>query len=237
LNIHQQLQLPIAELNLLILRSTLLQHGINNEIRKVRDTADFVPNLTVSRSPQLTDDICNRVGDSGLKVSQVILGCMSYGDPNWQPWVTKEEDALPILKHAYDSGINTFDVADTYSNGKSEEIIGRFLKEYNIPRQNVVILTKCYHYVDETRGPIDAVNFASNDGPRVNKVGLSRKHIFDAVERSVQRLGTYIDVLQIHRLDRDVPMKEIMKALNDVVESGKARYIGASSVRLCHFVL
>lgn len=157
---------------------------------------------------------------------------MSYGDPNWQPWVTQEEDALSILKYAYDSGINTFDVADTYSNGKSEEILGRFLKEYKIPRQNVVILTKCLHYVDETRGPIDAANFAINDGPRVNKVGLSRKHILDAVERSIQRLGTYIDVLQIHRLDRDVPMEEIMRALNDVVESGKARYVGASSVRM-----
>lgn len=103
-------------------------------------------------------------------------------------------------------------------------------------------MSKCFHEVDESRGPMNAAEFGVNDGVRVNQVGLSRKHIFDAVERSVERLGTYIDVLQIHRLDRNTPMEEIMKALNDVVESGKVRYIGASSVRtqtsvfLCFFL-
>ena len=117
-----------------------------------------------------------------------------------------------------------------YSHGRSEIIIGKALKKYNIPRNRVVILSKCYFGVDETSGnrPIQAVN--SNDGDMVNRVGLSRKHIMDAVESSVQRLNTYIDVLQIHRLDRATPREEIMKALNDVVESGKVRYIGASSV-------
>ncbi|GJC94822.1 hypothetical protein ColKHC_03648 [Colletotrichum higginsianum] len=173
-----------------------------------------------------------RVGKSGLKVSQVILGCMSFGDKNWQPWLLDKDEALPILKYAFDSGINTWDVADTYSNGRSEEIVGAAIKEYNIPRSKLVIMSKCFQFVDEEKGPIDPAVLTSNDGPRVNLVGLSRKHILDAVDRSVERLGTYIDVLQIHRMDRDVPPEEIMKALNDVVESGKVRYIGASSVRI-----
>jgi aryl-alcohol dehydrogenase-like predicted oxidoreductase len=141
-----------------------------------------------------------------------------------------EEEALPLLKHAYDVGLNTWDTADVYSNGRSEEIIGKALKKYNIPRNKVVILSKCYFGVssDGTQTPIAAAS--QNDGEMVNQVGLSRKHIFDAVEKSVARLGTYIDVLQIHRLDHETPREEIMRALNDVVESGKVRYIGASSV-------
>lgn len=122
-----------------------------------------------------------------------------------------------------------FSKADVYSNGRSEEIVGKALKKYNIPRSKVVILSKCYFGVaSEGQPPI--AGMSTNDGEMVNQVGLSRKHIFDAVDASVARLGTYIDVLQIHRLDRDTPREEIMKALNDVVESGKVRYIGASSV-------
>ncbi len=162
---------------------------------------------------------------------------MTYGDPNWQPWIMDEASALPLIKHAYDQGINTWDVADTYSNGRSEEILGNALKKYNIPRSKVVIMSKCFHEVNESRGPLNAAEFAINDGTRVNQCGLSRKHIFDAVERSVERLGTYIDVLQIHRLDRDTPIEEIMQALNDVVASGKVRYIGASSVCFTPFIL
>jgi aryl-alcohol dehydrogenase-like predicted oxidoreductase len=127
--------------------------------------------------------------------------------------------------------------ADVYSNGRSEEIIGKALRTYEIPRANVVILSKCYFGVDATgaQPPIAAVS--TNNGPFLNRVGLSRKHIFDAVEGSVKRLGTFIDVLQIHRLDRDTPREEIMRALNDVVNSGMVRYIGASSVSLSsHFV-
>ncbi|KAL9034640.1 MAG: hypothetical protein Q9214_006956, partial [Letrouitia sp. 1 TL-2023] len=113
-------------------------------------------------------------------------------------------------------------------HGVSEEIIGKAIKKYNIPRSKIVILSKCYFGVQpENQPPVGASS--TNDGEMVNRVGLSRKHIFDAVEDSVNRLGTYIDVLQIHRLDRDTPKEEIMKALNDVVESGKVRYIGASS--------
>ena len=127
--------------------------------------------------------------------------------------------------------------ANVYSYGESERIIAKALKTYNIARSKVVILSKCFGGVPEP-GDLDGlthqeqlVRLAFNDGPMVNRVGLSRKHIFDAVNASVERLGTYLDVLQIHRLDRETPRKEIMKALNDVVESGKVRYIGASSVR------
>ncbi|KAF8864410.1 Aldo/keto reductase [Acephala macrosclerotiorum] len=166
-----------------------------------------------------------RVGNSGFKVSKIVLGCMTYGDTNWQPWVIPLEKALPIMKHAYDSGINTFDVADAYSNGHSEEIVGAFLKKYNIKRSSVVIMSKIYFRVDEKRGGVDPVGQQTNDGWQVNQAGLSRKH----------RLGTYADVLQIHRLDREAPMEEIMKGLNDVVESGKARYLGASSMAAWEF--
>lgn len=175
---------------------------------------------------------------------------MSMGNPKWEDWVMNEEQSLPILEHAYKCGINTWDTvgpldlqwsifghsswhckqADFYSHGDSERIIGKALKKYNIPRQNVTLLTKCYFGVSHDRTQLPLAESAINDGPMVNRVGLSRKHIIDAVDASVDRLGTYIDLLQIHRLDRDVSMEEIMRALNDVVNSGKVRYIGASSV-------
>jgi len=175
------------------------------------------------------------LGKSGLKVSKVILGAMSYGDPAWQGWVLKEEESLPLLEHAYKVGINTWDTADIYSHGTSEEIIGKALQKYHIPRERVVILSKCYFGLspEDKSKPIAAVSV--NDGEMVNRVGLSRKHILDAVDASVKRLGTYIDVLQIHRLDRATPKEEIMRALNDVVESGKVRYIGASSMAAWEF--
>lgn len=180
-----------------------------------------------------------RLGNSGLKISKVILGAMSFGSSEWAEWVLDEAAALPLLEHAYKVGIRTWDTADVYSNGRSEEIIGKALKQYKIPREEIVILSKCFFGVatDGTQPYMGAM--AVNDGAMVNKTGLSRKHIFDAVDASVARLGTYIDVLQIHRLDRNVPREEIMRALNDVVESGKVRYIGASSVStlLCAFVL
>jgi versiconal hemiacetal acetate reductase len=155
---------------------------------------------------------------------------MSYGSSDWQEWVLNEDEALPLLKKAYECGINTWDTADVYSNGRSEEIIGKALRIYDIPRPNVVIMSKVFFGVDTSGAQAPLSAMARNDGGMVNKVGLSRKHIFDAVEGSVKRLGTYIDVLQIHRLDRDTPREEIMRALNDVVESGMVRYIGASSV-------
>ncbi|OJZ87519.1 hypothetical protein ASPFODRAFT_32192 [Aspergillus luchuensis CBS 106.47] len=170
-----------------------------------------------------------RLGNSGLKISKIILGAMSYGAKQWQDWVLDEEEALPLIEHAYKRGINTWDTADVYSHGRSEEIIGKALKKFSIPRNRVVILTKCYFGVDDQGNFPPISSSGVNDGAFVNRVGLSRKHIFDAVDASVERLGTYIDVLQIHRLDRDTPREEIMRALNDVVESGKVRYIGAST--------
>lgn len=160
---------------------------------------------------------------------------MTYGTPDWQEWVLDEEKSLPLLKHAYDVGLNTWDTADVYSNGRSEEIIGKAIDKYQIPRQKLVILSKCYFGVVQDGSQPRIHEMSKNDDGMVNQVGLSRKHIFDAVDASVKRLGTYIDVLQIHRLDRDTPKKEIMKALNDVVESGKVRYIGASSMAAWEF--
>jgi aryl-alcohol dehydrogenase-like predicted oxidoreductase len=175
-----------------------------------------------------------RLGNSGLKISKIILGCMIFGSPQWEmsPWTLDEDAGLALLKAAYDNGINTWDTADTYSNGKSEIIIGKALKKFNIPRQKVVIMTKIFNPVmnDESRPP------SVNDGPLVNQMGLSRKHIFHAVDQCLERLGTdYIDVLQLHRLDRETPPEEIMRALHDVVQSGKVRYIGASSMYTWEF--
>ncbi|KAK6378880.1 hypothetical protein LTS17_006583 [Exophiala oligosperma] len=173
-----------------------------------------------------------RLGKSGLKTSQIILGCMTLGNPQWEgsPWVLPEKEALPILKKAYDLGINTWDTANTYSNGLSEDIIGKALTKYSIPRSKVVIMTKLYYPVME-QNPNSRPNPAVNDGALVNQMGLSRKHIFDAVEASLRRLDTtYIDVLQIHRLDTETSPEEIMRALHDLVQQGKVHYLGASSM-------
>ncbi|KAJ5198497.1 NADP-dependent oxidoreductase domain-containing protein, partial [Penicillium cinerascens] len=174
-----------------------------------------------------------RLGRSGLKISKVVLGAMSFGSDDW---MIPEEKALPVIKHAFDNGMNTWDTADIYSFGESERIIAKALKTYNIPRERVVILSKCYGGVPNP-GDLDGMSdqeklaqMAVNDGVMVNRIGLSRKHIFDAVNASIERLGTYLDVLQIHRLDRDTPREEIMRALNDLVDSGKVRYLGASSM-------
>ncbi|KAF2645394.1 Aldo/keto reductase [Massarina eburnea CBS 473.64] len=177
-----------------------------------------------------------RLGTSGLKVSKIILGTMSYGSKTWAEWVLEEDEALPLLEHAYQVGINTWDTSGLYSDGRSEEIIGKALTTYNIPRPNVVLMTKVRFGTSLPGEPaLDMWASAINDGRMVNRVGLSRKHIFDAVENSMKRLGTYIDVLQIHRMDPDVPHEEIMRALNDVVERGWARYIGASSMPAWEF--
>lgn len=175
------------------------------------------------------------LGSSGLKVSKIIVGAMSYGSPKWQEWILDEEQSLPLLKHAYDCGINTWDTADVYSNGLSERIIRKAIEKYEIPRSKLVIMSKCFFGLDNSGAQPRIAPMSSNSGELVNQVGLSRKHIFDAVEASYERLGTYIDVLQIHRLDRSVPPKEIMKALNDVIEKGWVRYIGASSMATWEF--
>lgn len=175
-----------------------------------------------------------RLGKSSLKVSKIILGCMTFGNPSWEgsPWVLSEDESLTLLKKAFDCGINTWDTANTYSNGQSEVIIGKALTKYSIPRSRVVIMTKLYYPVMDINSNARP-NPAVNDGELVNQMGLSRKHIFEAVEGSLRRLNTtYIDVLQLHRVDetvRDNP-EELMKALHDLVEMGKVHYIGASSM-------
>ncbi|CAL9731524.1 putative aryl-alcohol dehydrogenase Aad16p [Monosporozyma unispora] len=177
-------------------------------------------------------------GTTGMKVSPIIIGCMSYGDSNWANWcVDDEAKVFEILKFCYDNGLRTFDTADVYSNGKSERLLGKFLKKYNINRETVVIMTKVYCPIDEDMAPQEPLtvymedNLASLGGVQLtNQRGLARKHIIAGVRNSMERLGTYIDVLQIHRLDRDLPMKDIMKTLNWVVEQGYARYIGASTM-------
>jgi versiconal hemiacetal acetate reductase len=175
------------------------------------------------------------LGRSGLRISRVILGTMSYGTPSWQGWVLDEAASLPLLKHAYDIGIRTWDTADIYSHGLSETIIGKAIAQYSLPRENLVILSKCYFGVDPQNMGLQPVPSTINDGDLLNRTGLSRKHILAAVAASCARLGTYIDVLQIHRLDRSVPKEEIMRALNDVVESGQVRYLGASSMAAWEF--
>jgi len=155
-----------------------------------------------------------RLGGTGLKVSRLCLGCMTYGTSKWRPWVLDEEAARPFIKRALEHGINFFDTADMYSNGASEEVLGRALKEY-AKRHEVVVATKVY----------------SKMGEAPNDRGLSRKHIFDSIDGSLRRLGTdHVDLYQIHRWDYETPIEETLDALNDVVRAGKARYIGASSM-------
>lgn len=180
------------------------------------------------------------LGKSGLKISRLVVGCMSFGKKSeYGEWVLEDEGKImSLLKQCYDLGMRTFDTADLYSNGVSEEMIGKFLKKFNIPRYSVVILSKCYYKADaDTPGFV--VDGRANKDPNnlkfINSCGLSRKHILDAVDGSTKRLGTYLDVLQIHRFDPETPIDETMKALNDVVESGKVRYIGASSMRATQF--
>jgi aryl-alcohol dehydrogenase (NADP+) len=155
------------------------------------------------------------LGKTGLKVSRLCLGMMSYGSQQWREWILEEEDAKPFIKRALDAGINFFDTADVYSIGESERITGSLIKHFGVKRENVVIATK--------------VNGQMSDD--VNDKGLSRKHILDSIDKSLQRLQMdYVDLYQIHRWDYEVPIEETMEALNDVVRAGKARYIGASSM-------
>lgn len=181
-----------------------------------------------------------RLGDSGVKISRIIVGCMSFGKKSeYGDWVLEDEDkVMELLKECYDSGLRTFDTADVYSNGASEILLGKFLRKYKIPRYSVVILSKCFFptYSDIPGFAAEATASKDPNNPKfVNAQGLSRKHILDSVEGSTKRLGTFIDVLQIHRFDPETPIEETVKALNDVVESGKVGYIGASSMRATQF--
>ncbi|KAI0064016.1 Aldo/keto reductase [Artomyces pyxidatus] len=172
-----------------------------------------------------------RLGGSGLKISKIILGTMQYGDPSWQDWVKGEEEACEHIKAAYDAGIQTFDTADVYSNGYSEVILGKAIKKWNLPRDEIVVMTKVFFTVARTYGENLLTSGKNTDTlGYVNQQGLSRKHIFDAVKNSLKRLQLdYIDVLQCHRFDPNTPVEETMQALHDVVKAGYVRYIGMSS--------
>ncbi|TCD68427.1 hypothetical protein EIP91_010828 [Steccherinum ochraceum] len=171
------------------------------------------------------------LGNSGLKVSKIILGTMQYGSSGWQEWVLGEEEAVKHIKYAYDAGIQTFDTANTYSNGLSEIVLGKAIKQLNLPREEIVVMSKVYYPV----APEYDINMfkpgVTAEGLGIlNQKGLNRKHIFDSVKNSLERLQLdYIDVLQCHRFDYDTPIAETMQALHDVVQAGYVRYLGMSS--------
>lgn len=159
------------------------------------------------------------LGNTGIKVSRLCLGMMTYGTPKWRDWVLEEDQSLPFIQRAVEAGINFFDTANMYSLGVSEEITGRALLKFS-RREEMVIATKVY--------------FPMNDKP--NQGGLSRLHIIQAAEDSLRRLGTdYIDLYQIHRWDYETPIDETLEALHDLVKAGKVRYIGASSMHTWQF--
>ena len=160
-----------------------------------------------------------KLGSTGLEVSRLCLGMMSYGDPGWRPWILDEDAARPFVERAVEAGINFFDTADMYSLGVSEEVTGKLLKEHT-RRDEVVIATKVYHPMSD----------------RPNRGGLSRKHILDGVRDSLRRLDTdYIDLYQIHRWDETTPIEETVEALHDAVRMGYVRYVGASSMYAWQF--
>ncbi|KAJ7455285.1 aryl-alcohol dehydrogenase [Mycena galericulata] len=172
-----------------------------------------------------------RLGQSGLKISKIVLGCMSYGNPKWAgSWVLPEEEASKHIKAAYDAGINAFDTANVYSNGISEEILGRAIKKHQLPRDEIVVMTKLFAAVGHEPAEVTFLRDDLDASGYVNQYGLSRKHIFDSVKHSLQRLQLdYIDLLQCHRFDPNTPIEETMQALHDVVKAGHVRYIGMSS--------
>jgi len=172
-----------------------------------------------------------RLGNSGLKVSRIILGTMQYGNKGWQDWVLGEDEAVEHIKTAYEAGIQTFDTADTYSNGYSEVILGRAIKKLNLPRDEIVIMTKVFNVVGREYNVHQIAGRKDPDqNGYVNQHGLSRKHIFASVKKSLERLQMdYIDLLQCHRFDNETPIEETMQALHDVVKAGYVRYIGMSS--------
>jgi 1-deoxyxylulose-5-phosphate synthase len=156
------------------------------------------------------------LGNTGLSVSRICLGMMTYGSKAWRNWVLEYDEALPFVEQALAAGINFFDTADVYSNGASEEVLGRALTELGVDREDVVIATKCFN---------------GTEGRRRNRWGLSRKHVLATCDASLRRLGTdYIDLYQIHRFDQRTPIEETIDALSELVHAGKVRYLGASSM-------
>jgi aryl-alcohol dehydrogenase (NADP+) len=160
------------------------------------------------------------LGSSGVKVSRICLGCMTYGARKWREWVLEEQESRPLIRQAIEAGINFFDTADVYSLGVSEEILGRALKEFGPPRDRLVVATKVFGVM--------------GDDP--NQRGLSRKHIHHAIDDSLRRLQMdYVDLYQIHRFDPSTPIEETLEALHHVVRAGKALYVGASSMWVWQF--
>ncbi len=160
------------------------------------------------------------LGRTGLKVSRLCLGCMTYGTPEWRDWVLNEEASKPFIRKAWESGINFFDTADIYSKGESEVVLGRALREIGMKREQVIVATKVYNPM--------------GDSP--NERGLSRKHIMHAIDASLKRLQMdYVDLYQIHRFDHATPIEETLEALDAVVRAGKALHIGASSMYAWEF--
>jgi len=160
-----------------------------------------------------------RLGNSGLQVSRIALGCMNYGSKRWRPWMIEEDEARENFTYAIEHGINFFDTSNIYSLGVSEQIVGRWIREL-ARRDQVVISTK--------------VGLPTGEGP--NRAGLSRKHLIDSCEASLRRLKTdYIDLYQIHRLDLETPPEETLETLDSLVRSGKVRYLGASSMAAWQF--
>jgi len=156
-----------------------------------------------------------KLGPTGTTVSRIALGMMTYGSSQWRPWVLNEPEAKPFVRRAIELGINFFDTADMYSNGESEVVTGRLLREVNFPRDRAIVATKVF--------------FSASEDP--NQKGLSRKHIMHAIDASLRRLQMdYVDLYQIHRFDHDTPIEETMEALHDVIKAGKALHIGASSM-------
>jgi aryl-alcohol dehydrogenase (NADP+) len=156
------------------------------------------------------------LGPTGVSVSRLCLGMMTYGSKDWRDWVLEYDEALPFVARAIDAGINFFDTADVYSNGASEVVLGRALDEIGVDREDVVIATKCFN---------------GTHNRKRNRWGLSRKHVLAACDESLARLGTdYIDLYQIHRHDPNTPIEETIDALDHLVRVGKVRYVGASSM-------
>ena len=159
------------------------------------------------------------LGDSGLQVSRLCLGAMTYGSSKWRPWVLDEEASRPFLRRALELGITFFDTADMYSDGRSEEVLGRALRDFT-RREEVIIATKVYFPT----------------GPSQNERGLSRRHILRSIDASLRRLGTdFVDLYQVHRWDPGTPIEETLGTLHEVVKAGKANYIGASSMYAWQF--
>ncbi|KAK6851194.1 hypothetical protein PG995_009547 [Apiospora arundinis] len=218
-----------------IVNGQILRNGIKLDRRPVFESKD-VPDA-LAQSIEATKVEYRRVGSSGLVVSNPILGTLGLGDSKWMNWAMDEEEARDILYAAYTRGINTWDTANAYSNGKTEAIIGRVIKEFNIPRRKLVLMTKVGRIVADTEqgDSSDFVAFLDDSVQKskdyVNQYGLSRMAILSAVEQSLERLqSTYIDVLHIHRWDPDTPIEETMGTLHGLVASGKVRYLAASSM-------